>query len=49
MPKLMIGAHTPLQYGEWKKSYEAMGLNDFDNFMQGKAMRQLRDNGLLIL
>jgi hypothetical protein len=49
MPKLMIGAHALLQYGEWKKSYEAMGLKDFDTFMQTKAMKLLRENGLLIL
>ncbi|MBS1613419.1 MAG: radical SAM protein [Bacteroidetes bacterium] len=49
MQKMMIGAHAPLQYGEWKKSYEAMGLKDFDTFMQTKAMKLLRENGLLIL
>lgn len=47
--KLIIGKHEPMQYGELKKSYEASTLNNFDVFVQSKAFKQLRENGLLIL
>ncbi len=47
--KLIIGKHEPMQYGELKKSYEASTLNNFDAFVQSKAFKQLRENGLLIL
>ena len=48
-PKLIIVEHKPLSYADFKKSYEAAGLENFDAFVKTKKFSELKENGLLIL
>ncbi len=48
-PKLIIGENEPMPYAAFKKSYEAAGLSNFEDFVKSRKFSELRENGLLIL
>ena len=49
IPKLSVGNNQSITYGELAKSFEAQTNSDFVLFWNSPAMKNLRENGLLIL
>ncbi|HLN94577.1 MAG TPA: radical SAM protein [Flavobacterium sp.] len=49
LPDLGPNAGKPMTWADWQKAYEASGLEHFELFWQSKAVRSLREHGLLVL